>query len=183
MKRILSIVLIITFLFVLVSCGNTEKNDSKETTSSDTTVVDATEDTTVKEDDAKAAFVCKLSNGSEIVIGAALPELGDYIDYSEAPSCVHEGMDKVYTYNGYSVTTSPDAKGNEYVSEVAILSDTVSMNDGITIGVSKDTIVSALGDEFTEAFGVMTYETKNATVSVILDESSNVMSFVVAFAE
>ena len=57
------------------------------------------------------------------------------------------------------------------------------MNDGITIGVSKDTIVSALGDEFTEAFGVMTYETKNATVSVILDESSNVMSFVVAFAE
>ena len=57
------------------------------------------------------------------------------------------------------------------------------MNDGITIGVSKDAIVSALGEDYTEAFGVMTYEIMNATVSVILDDASNVINFVVAYAE
>ena len=183
MKRILSIVLIVTLLAMLVSCGGSNKNNEEKETTPDTTVADAVVDTTVSDEETDEAYVCKLSGGEEITIGASMPELGDYIDYSEAPSCVHEGMDKVYTFNGYSVTTAPDGKGNEYVSEVAILADSVSMNDGITIGVSKDAIVSALGEDYTEAFGVMTYEIMNATVSVILDDASNVINFVVAFAE
>ncbi|MBQ3528572.1 MAG: hypothetical protein IJA52_08485 [Clostridia bacterium] len=183
MKKILSIVLLFALVAMLISCGNTNNDKNDKVDSPDTTAANENADTTEKEEESNEAFVCKLSGGYEIVIGEALPDLGDYIDCSEAPSCIHEGMDRVYTYDGYSVTTSPDGKGNDNVSEVSILSDSVLMNDTITIGVSKDTVVSALGEDYTEAFGVMTYEVMNATVSVILDDASNVMSFVVALAQ
>ena len=182
MKKIILIFALICALSVFVGCNGAASDNDKETEKADTTDAVNNADTT-ENADVEEKFVCKLSNGKDIVIGEALPELGDYIDYSEAPSCVHEGMDKVYTYDGFSVTTVPDAKGNNYVSEVAILSDTVTMNDGLTIGVSKDAVVKTLGEKYTEQFGVMSYAIENANISIVLDENSNVINFVVAAAE
>lgn len=181
MKKTLILLLSAMTLFASVSCGgNTETSDSlKETHSSqisESLSADFSDDGSASE----GAYVCEFESGTVIALGKALPELGEYLSYAEAASCIHPGMDKVYTYDGFTVTTSPDADGNDLVSEIALESDTVSLKNGIKIGCDKSVVVSVFGENYTENFGVMKYESAETVISAVLDDSSAVVSFVIS---
>ncbi|MBE6613297.1 MAG: hypothetical protein E7632_12485, partial [Ruminococcaceae bacterium] len=146
MKKFLAILLAALMAFTMAACGGA-----------------ASDDTDAAGNDAASAqnhatCTVTLDSGAVIVIGGAandtVSKLGDHIDYMEAPSCVHEGSDKVYTYDGYTVTTSPDAAGNEYVAELALTSDVVALDNGVYIGCTLDEVKAAFGDSFEESFGV-----------------------------
>ena len=51
-------------------------------------------------------------NGCAVAIDAdmaqLLQELGDPQSYFEAASCAFEGLDKTYTYSGFTITTRPE---------------------------------------------------------------------------
>lgn len=187
MKKVLLAMLLISA--VLVSCGGDNGDPAVTGTTTDTASVtdsgtDAvTESETAADETETDSFVCELDNGVTVILGGDLPDLGDPVNYAEAASCVHPGMDKVYTYDGFTVTTSPDADGNDFVSEVSLISDKVSLNGGIKLGAAKDTVISVLGDDYTEQFGVMTYHRNDVTLSVVLDDNSNVLSFTAAVVQ
>ena len=159
----------------LVSCDSGKTPDQSGETNAATESVKVTESEKTTETAVMntAPYIVAFSDGKTVTLGAdpesTLPGLGEYFDMIEAPSCVHEGNDKVYSFNGFSVMTSPDVDGNEYVAQVDITLDVVSLANGITVGSAKADLVEAYGDSFTEQFGMLTYDFGNATLTANLN--------------
>lgn len=199
------IILILTALLVssaLFSCGGTPANaETGDTTNGDDTTNSDTADTTTAGDDTTtapettaaqettspetSAYACELDNGFTVTIGAPVGTTIDDItaklgqrDYMEAVSCVHPGYDKVYTFDGFTVSTSPAADGTEYITELTLISDEVSLASGVMIGSPKDDVNSAFGDNFEEKFGVRNYDLSGVKLSIIFtDDLVSSLSF------
>ena len=205
MKKLLVLILASVLLCGAVSCGEkepsetqapaltpaeTEKGTKEQNPSETDAETDASVDTEAAETEAAPAeegYLCSFDNGTDIRIGAAadsvLASLGDALNMAEAPSCIHEGMDRIYTYNGFSLTTSPDGKGTDRVYEIALTSDAVVLANGISIGSSLAEVEAAFGSDYTEQFGVLKYRLGEVSVSIVLDEDSYVTDLVIVAAE
>lgn len=183
MKKILMILILTAVCLFTAACGETDTGVN-ETTAADTekeseTVVSGETEKSEDNADTVGGWVFTLEDGTSITLGGAFPELGEPLSYAEAVSCIHPGMDKVYTYDGFSVTTSPDAGGNDYVSEFALISDSAVLDNGIKIGALKDVVISVFGDGYTDQFGVMQYEFGDTVISAVI-EADAIISFVAA---
>ncbi len=185
MNKLLHLFLAATIALSLVACGTDAPiegtTDGGGTTASDgttapneTTAPAETSDSEKTVEPSKAVeYPITLEGGTTIVINseakATLDKLGAHIDYMEAPSCVHEGSDKIYTYDGYTVTVSPNGKGGEFVAEFSLTSDVVALDNGIYVGCTVAEIKKAYGEDYNESFGVIKYEKPGASISVIAD--------------
>ena len=192
----------------LISCGGTTANaETGDTTNgADTTASDVADTTTAGDETTSApettaaqettspdtsapsdtsVYICELDNGFTVTIGAPVGTTIDDItaklgqrDYMEAVSCVHPGYDKVYTFDGFTVSTSPAADGTEYITELTLISDEVSLANGVMIGSPKDDVNSAFGDNFEEKFGVRNYDLSGVKLSIIFtDDLVSSLSF------
>lgn len=193
MKKTISMLLLAALTAALVSCGG-DAATSTDTSDTNLQTPALTEDLTAPDTDAVTEMIteapapaqtapavegysCVFDNGITLKLGSpaadALALLGDYSDMMEAPSCVHEGFDRVYTYAGlYTVLTSPDAQGNEYVAEVSLLSDLVALDVSGTylmIGSAEADVKASFGDPAEDAFGVQKYNIDGAIVTVTID--------------
>ncbi len=180
MKKLLILLLSLTIAIALSACDNTDgssdttKDTSNETTESPTDTTVNPPETTVPDTTASEislTYTLVFENGMTITIGGPSEEFiasaGEPIDYMEAPSCIHEGYDKVYFYDWYSITTSPNASGEQYISEFSMLSDAVALKDGgITVGSTAQAVEAVFGTYYDEQFGIRVYELDGATVSI-----------------
>lgn len=180
MKKTILFCLIVMLVFSLASCVKEAAPDSNENNNNDNTVVsDSGEQDGDTDGDAdKTAVnerVVALADGRSVELGAAadkaLALLGDYGDMYEAPSCVHEGYDRFYTYDGFSVTTSA-GEGGDIVTEFLIESSACVLSSGITVGSSTEDVTAAYGEDYTESFGTMKYEYDGMTLMVVTDGTS-----------
>ena len=179
MKKFIKLFLSLSLFLTLAACTDTP--DNGEDTKTDDTTLDVTDDTTADEDTTAENTPSKsgdtyeivLSNGLTVCIGGNAEEFiskaGEPIDYMEAPSCVNEGYDKVYVFDGYSISTSPDADRNEYISELSLLSDTVLIGNGLSIGSGAAELDTLFGTNYTEEFGIRTYTISAVRVSAIVE--------------
>ena len=89
---------------------------------------------------------------------AVIEKLGDHIDLVETPSCGGgEEPDREYTYSGFKINTINENGLNKIV-KIVLTDDSVSTPEGISIGSSRDDVVEAYGEDFTEnASGTLTY--------------------------
>lgn len=74
--------------------------------------------------------------------------MGQTVGYMEAASCYFDGLDKVFTYEGYEVTTYPKDDG-DFIQNINITSDTIRTAEGIGIGSTLAEVESAYGTEYT----------------------------------
>lgn len=102
---------------------------------------------------------------------AVVDELGDADDYFESESCAFEGLDKVYTYPGFQLNTYP-VDDKDYVLSVVFMDDTVSTDEGISIGSTKDDVTEAYGDPSSESSTQMVYEKGDTELTIGLDGDS-----------
>lgn len=114
-------------------------------------------------------------NGTTIEMDAdaapVLEKLGDPVSYFEATSCAFEGLDKMYTYNGFELDTYP--KGDkDYVSTVILKDDSVTTAEGICIGDSREKLLQAYPDGGTEENGMITYEKNGMKLCFIIKEDA-----------
>lgn len=188
--------LILTGLMIAVcavSCGGETQpiKDTPETAGTPVQEPALTEGAeTAAAPSAQKGYTCVLDNGASITIGAGAADviaaLGTYSDYMEAPSCIHEGFDKVYTYGGaYTVTTSPAADGSEYVAEVSLLSDAVALKmdkKDIMIGDNAADIISAVGEPDVNNFGVMYFNLEGGVLILQVDDDGAVSAITVTQA-
>lgn len=171
MKKIITLLLSLALVASLTACGGTSDNSNDTVGGTDET----TADTKSSEENKNTAttYEINLSNGLTVVIGGDadtfVSTAGEVLNYAEATSCIHEGYDKVYTFDGYSVTTSPDANGNQYVSDLTLLSDAVIFDNGLSIGSGAAELDALFGTEYEELYGVRTYTLDGAKISVIVD--------------
>ena len=68
--------------------------------------------------------------------------------YMEAASCYFEGLDKVFTYEGYEITTYPKEDG-DYIQDVNISSETIKTDKGVGVGRTLDEVEAAYGSDYT----------------------------------
>ncbi len=182
MKKALLILLLSASLTFAVSCDD---NSAESKTPEDTTVAvsDTVTSADAENDGSADILTVEFEDGKTITLGKAIPDLGEPLDYAEATSCIHPGMDKIYTFDGFSVTTSPDANGNDLVSEISLISDAASFKNGIKIGCDKSVVTAAYGDEYTESFGAMNYTTDKGIITAVIDENSALFSFSIAIIQ
>lgn len=172
MKKTVFSLLFAAALCVMVSCSSGETAD----TTPDNWIPDNSTETTADVPDTipeNTGYIVELDNGTTFVMGALADDivaaLGEPLSVTEAPSCVHEGMDKLYNFGSYTLTTSPGADGNARIQEISLISDAIALADGLSIGSDKATVEAAFGSEYTENFGVLQFSLDGAGVSVILD--------------
>ncbi len=172
-----ALLLTLALTLSLAACGettpqNVDSGDTDTNSAVESEVSDSTEDT---EDKAvRSTYTVNLDNGVTVVIGgesdSLIDTLGEPIGLLEAPSCIHEGYDRIYSFDGFSITTSPAADKTQYVAELAFLSDAVALDNGLTVGCEASLLDSVLGTEYEEQFGIRRYTpVPGITVTVVLD--------------
>lgn len=71
-------------------------------------------------------------------------KLGEPKKYFESESCAFQGLDKVYTYDGVVIRTYPQ-KDVDYVLSVEFKDDTVTTEEGVAIGDTREKVEKAYG--------------------------------------
>lgn len=89
---------------------------------------------------------------------AVIEKLGDPIDLVETPSCGGGAEpDREYTYAGFKFNTVNE-NGKNVIVKIVLTDDSVSTPEGISIGSSRDEVIAAYGESFTEnVSGTLTY--------------------------
>jgi len=142
-KRLLAVagIVVMTASVPMTSYAFGWKNSTQETAAQET-VYDFISGTT------------RVSMGAEAA--PVLKALGTPKKTFEQDSCAYQGKDKVYTYDGFEVSTYP-VKGKETIASVYFLDDTAATPEGIKIGSKKQDVVNAYGNDYKEEFGVYRY--------------------------
>lgn len=121
-------------------------------------------------------------NGTAIYPGMQMPAtLGEPTSYFEAASCAIEGLDKSYTYGSILVTTEDDGK-TERIVGMTILDDGAATREGVTIGDSKDKVLSVYGVSFRDTETSLTYVYGNVALKFLLRDGT-VTSITYSIAE
>lgn len=98
-----------------------------------------------------------------------LEALGEPLSYFEAASCAFEGLDKTYTYSGFSITTRPAEDLQDYVDLILLTDDSVTTREGVYIGCSADDVTAAYG-EGSRTENVIRYTKGNSAMNFVLED-------------
>ncbi len=111
-------------------------------------------------------------NGASIYINdradKIVDTLGTPLEYFEAPSCAFQGLDKIYYYSGFNLSTYPGSDG-DYVSAIDFSDDSVSTKEGISLGASRDKVLEAYGNEFTGDNTSLIYTKGNTRLTFLME--------------
>lgn len=180
-KKIMAMTMAAALLF-LAGCGDSEKVIGGDvvnvtTGSRPEEAADAQEEGQLQaprtEDAAVRGYVFLVGDVTVEVDGDAAPviqALGEPVSYFEAASCAFEGLDKIYTYNGFEIDTYP-AKDKDLVSAIVLKDDSISTAEGICIGDSLEKLQQAYGEAAQEN-GMLVYEKDGMRLCFILQDDS-----------
>lgn len=83
---------------------------------------------------------------------------GAEMTVEEAPSCLYDGMDKEFSGRDIVVGTHPSGKnGGDLIETIVILNGPWTTARGVGIGSTRDQVISAYGENFTEDYDQMIY--------------------------
>lgn len=99
-----------------------------------------------------------------------IAQLGEPLSYFEAPSCAFQGLDKIYTYNGFEMDTYP-VEDKDYVSAIIFKDDSVTTAEGVGIGDSMEKMEQAYGSDSTKEDGVVVYSRDGMKLCFILKDN------------
>lgn len=184
MKRVLLTIMILTALAVFTACSSEEKQITGEVrtnTSAGGSVTEGsnsgfsgTDDSTPASQETKAAVngYAFVSNGVTVEIDAdaapVIAALGEPVSYFESASCAFEGIDKVYSYDGFEIDTYPSEDGRDLISAVILNSEEVKTAENVRIGDSRDAMIAAYGE--TEESSPMYYKDSMKMLFIVRDD-------------
>ena len=86
---------------------------------------------------------------------ALISALGDDYEYSEVVSCVYDGKDKTFEYDGITIGTVP-VDGKDLIEVITLTRDSYATLRGARVGDSLDTVKSLYGENLLDD-GYLTY--------------------------
>ena len=135
MKKILAIVLSLILVLVFAACGQKPADENKDNGSVNNSISgEPGYSFTVK--GVKVEF--------NVLADSILTSLGEPKTYTESASCAFEGLDKIYGYGGYYITTYPNGD-KDYINSAEFVDDSVTTAEGIYIGSSTADVEKAYG--------------------------------------
>lgn len=113
------------------------------------------------------------NNGVKIALKAPttpiLENLGEPLNYFEAPSCAFDGMDKIYTYAGFEIHTYTENEV-DYVFSILFTDDSVKTREGISLFANLEEVIEKYGTDYVEFSGQYTYSTDDRQLSFLLKD-------------
>lgn len=85
-----------------------------------------------------------------------LSKLGEGYKYAETISCVYEGYDKTFTYDGIVVSTVP-VDGKDVVEMFSVTGGDYKTVRGVGIGATREEVIKAYGEKFFDDGYYVTY--------------------------
>lgn len=154
MKK-LAVVLMVAGMLLVTGCGNNEKVIDGNVKNQGSGSVQQQGSGTQTQ--AKGYVFVSGSTTVEIDALAApiIEKLGEPASYYEAASCAFEGLDKMYTYQGFELDTYP-TEDKDYVSAVIFKDDSVKTPEGIGIGDTAKKVEEVYGSA-TKGTGSLEY--------------------------
>lgn len=181
MKKVLAMTMAAA-LFLLAGCGDSERvidgnvvnvttgSQAEETTGEQESVQPSRQ----QEQTAAARGYVFMTGGVTVEMDGdmapVLGALGEPVSYFEAASCAFDGLDKIYTYNGFEIDSYP-AGDTDLVSAVILKDDSAATVEGICIGDSLDKVLEVYGEGKQEN-GMLTYEKDGMKLCFILQDDS-----------
>ena len=170
-------ILLIVLMLLMTGCGGKEETP-EDTGNADGTNKNATvneETSSDQQDKSEESQVAGFEfeyNGVTIPLNVdvapILEELGESMDYFEAPSCAFQGLDKIYYYSGFELSTYPLEK-KDFISSINLLDDTVTTKEGIYLGATLDDVISTYGEEYSEENGFYTYTLGETQLTFVVE--------------
>lgn len=169
-NRFLVLLAALLAVLALSACGETPAAVDGDSSTTPT-------ETTAAPDPAAPPAVYGLTVGESLLYpgadpAAVLPTLGEPLDRLEAPSCVHDGMDRVYYYAGYEINTNPTADGGEVIVSIYLSDDSITTDEGLRIGDKAEKVTELYGEATPEG-GMYVYTKTDRGVSVSLNIQTN----------
>ena len=170
-RKVLGILLALGLTAVLAACGGGESGGSP---SGGQPSAAPSQSGTVTGEDGELAFIVSAANNYAVKIDAdmadVLAALGEPQSYFEAASCAFEGLDKTYTYTGFTVTTRPDGD-KDYVNSILLTDDSVTTPEGVYIGAPAEDVLAAYG-EGGSSDAVLSYVIGNTALNFIMQDGA-----------
>ncbi len=167
MKRL---ILIMVVMLVFTGCGNAgaTKQGNKETTDN---TANGAEDNSGTTTEGYSFEYNEVSIPMNVEAAPIVEALGESVDYFEAASCAFQGLDKIYSYNGFELGTYPNGD-KDYVSYVTLLDDSVSTDKGVYVGSALEEVTTAYGNEYTVEGSSYVYRRGDSKLSFIVEEDT-----------
>ncbi len=167
MKKFLIFLLAILVCGVLCACDSEEP---LETPDNDNPPIQNESDKTSK---VNPQEVYTFTLGTEsLYVHAPMEDLaeslGEPTSYFESQSCAFQGLDKVYTYGSVIVRTYPE-DDNDFILSIELKDDSVTTDEGVCIGDTKDTVLSVYGEAAEENDSSLVYKKGESTLTFIFD--------------
>lgn len=168
--KIKIITIILAVVILLAGCGSSDGDISPSPTNSSPNT-NTNEPAPIE--NAKSKYYFEYNNVSIYMDNEAKPildALGEPMHYFESPSCAFQGMDRVYTYNGFEIYTYTDGDDeNENIFTIVFMNDGVETKEGITLGNKLEDVVSKYGENYTKEGEKYTYTDANTNLSLVFE--------------
>lgn len=148
MKKICTILLVLTMLLSLSGCAEGEDHAQDENfifTYRDIPIMPG----------AKAAPI--------------IEALGQPKGYTEEASCAFDGVDKTYFYGSFYLATCP-IDGKDCVYNIWFVDDTVATQEGISIGSAQSQVEDAYGKECFDGVNSFSLIKGSAKLTILIEE-------------
>ena len=155
MKKFLALCIALLLTVAMVGCGDTPVDDN---------VVDL-EDYYI------------IYNGEQVVVGvdasSIIPKLGEHTK-EDGEACGTDEKDVIYTFSGIEIETHVSGS-SEIVRMIKIVDDSQTTVKGITIGSTRDEVIKAYGNSYTEgSSGALRYEGDTSAIEFHFGSAGNV---------
>lgn len=169
MKRnILNCLMALALAATLAACSTSGQGETPSAP-----VTDQPDNSQAVQTDA-SGYTFTTPNGCRIAIdddmAAVLEELGEPQSYFEAASCAFEGLDKTYTYSGFTITTRPE--GADLVTSILLTDDSTATPEGVYIGSTAEDVTAAYGAAAQQTDTLLSYTKGGTTLNFILDSGA-----------
>jgi hypothetical protein len=164
------LILIMAVMLAFTGCGNTgtTKQGNEEAAGSP---ANHTEETSGTSTEGFSFEYNEVSIPMNVDAAPIVEALGESVDYFEAASCAFQGLDKIYSYNGFELGTYPNGD-KDYVSYVTLLDDSVSTDKGVYVGSALEEVTTAYGKEYIVEGSSYVYRLGESKLSFIIEEDA-----------
>lgn len=123
---------------------------------------------------ADSGYVFTAPNGVTVAIdddmAQVLEALGEPRSYFEAASCAFEGLDKTYTYSGFTIITRPEEA--DLVTSILLTDDSVATPEGVYIGSPAEDVAAVYGEPDRRTDTLLSYTKGGTTLNFILSDGA-----------